>query len=111
MGNKKYYVIILILFSSEKFILHKKFNPQPMGSEMESFILRKKLEYYIPENFVNFDEYQDKFYLMKRIKEFLPGMTDNNIYNAIDYANITVHPPRRKSDYINVLLGKLISNN
>jgi hypothetical protein len=82
-----------------------------MGTEMESFTLRKKLEYYIPGNFVNFDEYQDKFYLMKQIKEFLPGMTDDNIYRAIDYANNTVLPPRRKSDYINILLGKLISNN
>ena len=78
---------------------------------MENFILRRKLEYYMPDKFVNFDEYQDKFYLMKRIKEFLPGMSDINIYGAIDHANSTVIVPRKKSDYINVLLGKLNSNN
>ena len=78
---------------------------------MENFILRRKLEYYMPDKFVNFDEYQDKFYLMKRIKEFLPGMSDISIYGAIDHANSTVIAPRKKSDYINVLLGKLNSNN
>jgi len=78
---------------------------------MENFILRRKLEYYIPDKFVNFDEYQDKFYLMKRIKELVPGISDIVIYRAIDFANNTVIPPRRKSDYINILLRKLISNN
>ena len=78
---------------------------------MENFIFRKKLRYYLPDKFVNFDEYQDKFYLMKRIKEFLPGISDITIYSAIDFANNTVIPPRRKADYINILTRKLISNN
>ena len=82
-----------------------------MGRDMENFILRRKLEYYIPDKFVNFEEYQDKFYLMKRIKEFLPEISDITIYSAIDFANSTVIPPRRKSDYISVLMRKLISNN
>jgi hypothetical protein len=69
--------------------------------------IRSVLEEFIPHKNVNFEEYQDKFYLKKRIQEAIPGKTDAVIYKAIDFANEFVKPPRMRTDYINVLIKKL----
>jgi hypothetical protein len=69
--------------------------------------IRSVLEEFIPHKNVNFEEYQDKFYLKKKIQEAIPGKTDELIYKAIDFANESVKPPRVRDDYINVLLKQL----
>ena len=75
---------------------------------MERIVIRKKLEDFIPEKFVNFREYQDKFYLKKRIQEILPEKTDEIVYSAIEYANSCFAEPARRRNYIRTLLDKLL---
>lgn len=74
---------------------------------MHKIDIRNVLEEFIPNKNVNFEEYQDKYYLKKKIQEVIPGKTDEVIYKAIDFANEFVKPPRPRTDFINVLINKL----
>lgn len=74
---------------------------------MRAATIQSELDNFILENFVNFDEYQNKFYLRKKIQELLPEKSDEEVYNAIDYANVKLKAPRNKAKYINILVKKL----
>lgn len=82
-------------------------NNQTRETTMKELIIQDKLEYFIPNKFVNFDEYQDMFYLRKRIQEILPDKPDEVVYGAIEFANAKLKPPRKRLDYINILVEKL----
>ena len=74
---------------------------------MRNLAIKKQLEHFILDNFVNFEEYQDKFYLKKRIQEIVPEKNDDIVYRAIEEANTVLKPPRKRTDYIRVLLENL----
>lgn len=74
---------------------------------MSEATIQDKLQYFIPNKFVNFDEYQDKFYLKKRIQEILPDKPDKLVYSAIEFANTNLKPPRKRTEYINILIKQL----
>ena len=40
-------------------------------------------------------------------QEILPDKTDNEVYNAIEFANTNLRPPINKMDYIKALIEKL----
>ena len=69
--------------------------------------LNKELYYYINDNVLYYKEYQNKYYLKKKIKELLPNKSDDFIYRAIEYANRNISPSKRKKEYIKLLLEKL----
>lgn len=56
-------------------------------------------------------EYQDKFYFVKNLKELLPEMPEDNIYKAIEITNLSLKPPRKKKEYVDLLLQKLLNFN
>lgn len=55
------------------------------------------------------EEYQDKFYLCKALREILPGVTEERIYSAIDGVNKTLKSPIRKKQFIAEFSEKLTS--
>ena len=74
---------------------------------MNEVFFQNELKDFILNKFANFEEYQDKFYLKKKIQEILPDKTDNEVYNAIEFANSNLKPPINKMDYIKALIEKL----
>lgn len=72
--------------------------------EMISNDTQKKLNSITYSEHILSDEFQDKFYLKKRIKEIIPNLDDEVIYNAIDKCNKLIKPPRRKSEFLKAFL-------
>jgi len=72
--------------------------------------LNKELEEYIEDNVVNYKEYQNKYFLKKKIKEILPHKSDDFIYQAIEHANRNIKSTKKK-DYIKLLLEKITKYN
>ena len=70
--------------------------------------LKKELDRYIIDRFVNFTEYQNKYFLKKKIQEILTEATDEKVYLAIDRANQELSSPCRKKVYIDFLLNQLL---
>jgi hypothetical protein len=68
---------------------------------------KRKLQEIIYEKYVISEEYQDKYYLKKQIQIIFPDLSEPIIYAAINTANITIRPPRKKDDFINVLVLEL----
>jgi hypothetical protein len=69
----------------------------------------KILKQSIDEKYVYIEEYQDKYYLKKQIQELFPELSDEIIYNAINFANNVVKAPRNKTEYINALSSKMLN--
>ncbi len=60
---------------------------------------------------VNVQEYQDKFYFVKNLKLLLPEMPEDKIYKAIEVTNLSIKPPRKKKEYVDLLIKKLLNFN
>jgi hypothetical protein len=77
------------------------------GGIMNFIIARKKLSEVI--NFESFpvEEYQDKYYFLKRIKSIFPELSEKKILGAIEFANLKVNFPGKKKKYINALSFKM----
>jgi len=73
---------------------------------MKSKNFRKELEEYIDENVLNYKEYQNKYFLKKKIKELLPNKSDAFIYRAIENVNSKIKTSKKK-EYVVLLLDEL----
>lgn len=62
----------------------------------------------ITDRYINVEEYQDKYYFKKEVQNIFPDLPDDIIYKAIDKANKLVKPPKKKIDFLKVLV-KIIS--
>ena len=69
--------------------------------------LNKELEEYIGDNVVIYEEYQNKYFLKKKIKEILPHKSDDFIYRAIEHANRNIKSPKKRKEFIKLLLEKI----
>ena len=78
-----------------------------MGANVDDRRLNRELEECIEDNVVNYAEYQNKYFLKKRIKEIFPHRSDDFIYRAIEYANSNIKLPRKRKVFIKLLLEKL----
>ena len=63
------------------------------------------------EDSVNVQEYQDKFYFVKNLKTILPEISEDKIYKAIEITNLRLKPPRKKKEYVDLLVQKLLNFN
>ena len=79
------------------------------GGKMERRRVVKELDRTIDQKYVRVEEYQDKYYFKKQIQELFPELSDEIIYNAINFANKVVKAPREKIEYINALSSKMFS--
>ena len=75
---------------------------------MERDKLVKELDKYILDRFVNFSEYQNKYFLKKKIQEIMPDITDDKVYNAIEITNKLLKQPSKKKTYISFLSDQLL---
>lgn len=70
----------------------------------------KKIIYdIITWEFLPIEEYQDKYYFIKKIKVFFPDLTDDKIISAIEYANRQSGLFLRKKKYVNALSLKMFT--
>ena len=74
---------------------------------MNAIKLNKELEEYIGDYVVNYEEYQNKYFLKKKIKEILPDKSDDFIYRAIEHANKNIKSTKRRKEFIKLLLEKI----
>ena len=77
---------------------------------MKTNDLREQVKDLLQDS-VNVQEYQDKFYFVKNLKVLLPGMPEDKIYKAIEMTNLTLKPPRKKNEYVDILIKKLLNFN
>ena len=74
---------------------------------MELSRVVRELDRRIDQKYVRVEEYQDKYYFKKQIQELFPELSDEIVYNAINFANNVVKAPRKKNEYINALISKI----
>lgn len=60
-----------------------------------------------PDKYVNSDEYQDKYFLMRQIKEIIPTLSDEIIYSTINTCNNIIAKPRKRDDFIKTFLNQI----
>jgi len=72
--------------------------------------LREQVKNLLQDS-VNVQEYQDKFYFVKNLKTLLPEMPEDKIYKAIEITNLSLKPPRKKKEYVDLLIKKLLNFN
>ena len=78
-----------------------------MGASVNDRRLNRELEEYIGDNVVIYEEYQNKYFLKKKIKEILPHKSDDFIYRAIEHANRNIKSSKKRKEFIKLLLEKL----
>ena len=78
-----------------------------MGANVDDRRLNRELEEYIEDNVVIYEEYQNKYFLKKKIKEILPHKSDDFIYQAIEHANRSIKSTKRRREFIKLLLRKI----
>ena len=77
---------------------------------MKTNNLREQMNELLQDS-VNVQEYQDKFYFVKNLKILLPEMPEDKIYKAIEITNLSLKPPRKKKEYVDLLIQKLLNFN
>ena len=75
---------------------------------MKTNNLREQMNELLQDS-VNVQEYQDKFYFVKNLKILLPEMPEDKIYKAIEITNLSLKPPRKKKEYVDLLIKKLLN--
>lgn len=74
---------------------------------MDKITLKKLLKGSLWKEYIYCEEYQDKFYLCKTIREILPEVAADRIYSAINEVNKTSKSPMRKKQFIEEFSEKL----
>lgn len=77
---------------------------------MKTDNLREQVKELLKDS-INVQEYQDKFYFVKNLKILLPEMSEDKIYKAIEITNLSLKPPRKKKEYVDLLIQKLLNFN
>lgn len=70
---------------------------------------KKIISDIITLEFLPIEEYQDKYYFIKKIKGFFPDLSDDKIISAIEYANRQSGSFLRKKKYVNALSLKMFT--
>ena len=78
-----------------------------MEAAMNIAFARKKLNEVTENERVPVEEYQDKYYFLKKIKNLFPELSDEKIAGAIEFANEKVKFQQKKKKYINALSFKM----
>jgi hypothetical protein len=69
--------------------------------------LKKTVKEFIIFDGSNPSEYQNKFYLMKKIKENFPRLPENEIFGIIEFVNTSLARPFYDDKYVSLLTLKL----
>jgi hypothetical protein len=70
---------------------------------------KKIISNIVTWEFLPIEEYQDKYYFIKKIKGFFPDLSDDKIISAIEYANRQSGLFLRKKKYVNALSLKMFT--
>lgn len=55
---------------------------------------------YLLEDFINIVEYQDRYFFIKKIREFFPALRDEILYKALENTNKSLPRPIKKKLFI-----------
>lgn len=78
---------------------------------MNKYLAKELVEDILFHEHIKSDEYQDKFYLKEKLHRIFPNLSEKNIYDAINYCNRTIAPPRHRSAFAKSFLQFLKSSN
>jgi hypothetical protein len=70
---------------------------------MDISISKKNLIKAVDSEVVPVEEYQDKYYFSKKLKSIFPELTNEQIINAINFANKKVKLSGSRKKYVNAL--------
>lgn len=76
---------------------------------MDKDTVKSLLKGSLWKEYIYCEQYQDKFYLCKAIREILPEVSERRIYRAIDEVNKTFKSPVRKKQFVAEFSEKLKS--
>jgi hypothetical protein len=69
--------------------------------------IKRQISNLIVGNTVYIDEYQDKYYFVKALKNLFPSFSEDEIYDSIQSTNNALKGSRKKGKYVNMLLDTL----
>ena len=69
--------------------------------------LERKLKAALPAESIKSEEYQDKYFLMKKIHGALPNLSDALIYDIIDSCNIELASPIKRDEFIKTFINQI----
>jgi hypothetical protein len=73
-------------------------------------LARKKLYEAVDFERIPVEEYQNKYYFLKKIKNIFPDISEEKIADAISYANKEVRISGKKKKFVNALSIKIFSS-
>lgn len=74
---------------------------------MDKRLIKEALQDILWEDYVLSDNYEDRYFLAKELSQKVPELTESRIYEAINYANYQVNPPRKTFRFIEEFLKKI----
>jgi hypothetical protein len=78
-----------------------------MEDQLKITLAKKKINEIINHQFFPIEEYQDKYYFLKRIKSIFPELSNEKIAGALEFANKKAKSPGKKKKYVNALSYKM----
>ena len=70
--------------------------------------VEKKLNDLYPRQYILSEEFQDKYFLHKQIRQVLPEVPQDIIYDTIEKCNNELRPPREKEKFIRMFIRNII---
>ena len=77
---------------------------------MYSRQIQKHLSNKIVDDIIATEEFQDKYYFKKLVKDKFPMVSDNAIYETIEQCNKLISRPRKKKIYLRLFAKTLLYN-
>ncbi|HEX2869423.1 MAG TPA: hypothetical protein VHO03_20435 [Ignavibacteriales bacterium] len=71
--------------------------------------MKKTLQAILKNQYFDYREYQDKYYLSKEIQEKIPELDEVSIYKAIDYASRNADPLGKINKFIDAFIEKVVN--
>jgi len=71
--------------------------------------LEKRLYNIFNRRYVYLEEYQDKYYFMKQVQELFPDLSDEKIYEAIDFTRNMLSTPIRRADFVRLFSIQILN--
>ena len=72
--------------------------------------IQKHLSNEIVDDVITTEEFQDKYYFKKLVKDKFPSISDNAIYETIEQCNQLISRPRKKKIYLKLFAKTLLHN-
>lgn len=69
--------------------------------------LENRFKRVITDRYIHCTEYQDKYFLMKKIMDIIPSLDESLVYAIIDKCNQQLSLPAKREDFIKLLINQI----